>query len=82
MSDNEEGIYKVVSAVLGVFILLAMAAIPYIAAQTDKDNKRQWQTQGCHMYDELPMSKVPAKCQQYFVDHYAPQSQRTQPEEN
>jgi hypothetical protein len=65
--------------VLLVLILFVFAPYELITGQQRRE--RAWHTQGCQMYDDETTNDVPAKCLNYFTDHYKPQQQRTQPPE-
>lgn len=62
-----------------LILLVFIACLPSMVADKNRRLEQQWQSNGCRMYDDTKMSEVPAKCQQFFVDHYTAQPARTQP---
>lgn len=70
---------KLVPVVCGVILLAFFATIPSMVNDQNRRREQAWQDQGCQMYDESVLDKVPAKCQTYFVDHYQAQKLRPQP---
>lgn len=63
-------------------IVLFVAFLAYIPTMFQNKQDRldkAWKTQGCEMYDDEKIADVPAKCQTFFIDHYAPQERRLQP---
>lgn len=67
--------------IICVTILVAFfAGLPSMVSDKNKRLQQAWQDRGCQMYDDYKMDYVPAKCQQFFVDHYAPQQLRSQPD--
>lgn len=76
-SSSEKVMYWVLGAVMVAFII----SIPFMVRDKNARLDKAWHDQGCEMYDDIKATDVPAKCSQYFVDHYKPQQQRVQPPE-
>ena len=72
---------KIVPIVCGIIFATFLAYTPFMVADANKRKEQKWQEQGCQMYDGFKASDVPAKCSNYFTDHYKPQTPRTQPPE-
>lgn len=72
---------KIIPIVCGVVLLAFLISVPFMIRDENARLEQQWQEQGCHMYDDRYPEKLPAKCSNQFIDHYAPQEQRVQPPE-
>lgn len=70
---------KIVPIVCGIVFLAFLVSVPFMVADQNKRKAELWQEHGCHMYDNYRIERVPAKCHAYFIDHYAPQPLREQP---
>ena len=70
---------KIMYWVLGIIMVAFIISIPFMVRDKNARLEHAWQTQGCEMYDDVKAIDVPAKCSQYFVDHYKAQPIRTQP---
>jgi hypothetical protein len=58
-----------------------LVCLPSMINDKNKRLEQAWQTQGCEMYDNYKATDIPAKCSQYFIDHYKSQDIRIQPPE-
>lgn len=65
--------------VLGLIMVAFLISVPFMVRNDNRLKVQAWQEQGCEMYDNEKPADIPAKCSQYFVDHYKPQPARTQP---
>lgn len=74
-----DNLSKIIGWSCALLAISAFIALPFMISDSNKSKEQAWQEQGCQMYDEKPMETVPAKCQSFFVDHYAPQTERAQP---
>jgi hypothetical protein len=85
MSIGEGMSSKTFTIMMVVGGLLTVGAIHSSYLEIIQNRKKQleqaWQEQGCQMYDNANIDSVPAKCLNYFTDHYEPQEQRVQPPE-
>lgn len=72
---------KIFYWVLGIIMIAFFISVPFMARDAERANQKAWQENGCQMYDNIKAADVPAKCSQYFVDHYKSQQQRVQPPE-
>jgi hypothetical protein len=79
IEDGNDKSTKIVGVICIALLVATFVALPFMISDSNKSKEQAWQEQGCQMYDEKPMESVPAKCQSFFVDHYAPQSERSQP---
>ena len=70
---------KIIPIVCLVIILAFSACVPAMYRDKQKREAQLWQDLGCHKYDYMKQTDVPAMCANTFVDHYAPQEQRVQP---
>lgn len=81
MINEPTTIDRVVPIVCFVILIAFFACLPSMIKDQNKRLEQAWQDQGCQMYDNDKTANVPAKCSQYFVDHYKPQQPRPQPPE-
>lgn len=69
---------KAFYALLAILLVATLCYAPFMYADAQRELKREWDENGCQMYDDKKIADVPAKCQSHFVDHYAPQERREQ----
>lgn len=72
---------KAVPAFCVMLLVAALISVPFMYNDSMKAKEKQWQSEGCRMYDNSKMADVPVKCLNEFTDHYKAQNQRTQPPE-
>lgn len=70
---------KAVPIVCGVIMVAFLISLPFMIRDKEARERKAWQDEGCHMYDNMKSIDVPAKCSYIFTDHYKPQQERLQP---
>lgn len=79
IEKSSSGLDKIFYLILGAIMLAFLISIPFMVRDNNRIAAQQWQVQGCEMYDSDTTTLVPPKCENTFVDHYAPQPTRPQP---
>lgn len=64
---------------LGLFFVAFLISVPFMWRDKQARLEKQWQDEGCQMYDNVMAKDLPNKCANYFTDHYQPQDTRLQP---
>lgn len=79
IEQGPSGLDKVFYFVLGTIMVAFVISIPFMARDQQRRLEQRWHDEGCQMYDDEKAGDIPAKCSQYFIDHYRSQPLRTQP---
>lgn len=64
---------------LGLLMIAFFISVPFMWRDKQARLDKAWADMGCEMYDEEKATDIPAKCSNYFTDHYKAQEARKQP---